>query len=80
MASTWAKVIKISKRVRLSLSIIIALEWRKILVEALSHAKFFSIQADGSTDSGNIEEEVFLSMLSISVYTYKILSEYRPHL
>ena len=30
------------------------------LVNALSKAKFFSIQMDGSTDSANIEEEVFL--------------------
>ena len=32
------------------------------LVNALSKAKFFSVQMNGSTDSGNIEEEVFLVM------------------
>ena len=40
----------------------IALERRKILAAALSHAKFFSIQADGTTDSGNTEEELFLAV------------------
>ena len=39
-----------------------AMERRNILVEVLSCAKFFSIQADGSTDSGNIEEELFLAI------------------
>ena len=27
---------------------------------ALCRSKFFSLQADGSTDSGNAEEELFL--------------------
>ena len=40
----------------------IALERRNFLVEALRHSKFFSVQADGSTDSGNIEEELFLAV------------------
>ena len=30
------------------------------LTTALSRSKFFSLQADGSTDAGNIEEELFL--------------------
>ncbi len=38
----------------------IALEQRQALVEALSHAKFYSLQADGSTDCGNVEDELFL--------------------
>ena len=38
----------------------IALERRKIYVEVLGRAKFFSIQADSSTDAGNAEEELFL--------------------
>ena len=29
------------------------------LMKALSDSKFFSLQADGSTDAGNIEEELF---------------------
>ena len=32
------------------------------LLNALSKAKFFSFQIDEGTDSGNIEEEVFLVM------------------
>ena len=32
---------------------------QKQLTTALSHSKFFSLQADGSTDAGNIEEELF---------------------
>ena len=38
----------------------IAYDLQKQLMTALSHCKFFSLQADGSTDSGNIEEELFL--------------------
>ena len=30
------------------------------LMKALSHSKFFSLQADGSTNTGNIEKELFL--------------------
>ena len=30
----------------------------------LDKAKFFSIQADGSTDAGNIEDELFLALYS----------------
>ena len=30
------------------------------LMKALSNSKFFSLQADGSTDAGNNEEELFL--------------------
>ena len=40
----------------------IALEQRNFLVEALRHSKFFNIQADGSTDSGDVEEEFFLAV------------------
>ena len=38
----------------------IALDQRRSLVEALSRANFYSLQEDGTTDSGNIEDEVFL--------------------
>ena len=38
----------------------IALDWQRSLVEALSCANFYSLQADGTTDSGNIEDELFL--------------------
>ena len=38
----------------------IARDLQKQLMKALSHSKFFSLQADGSTDAGNIEEELFL--------------------
>ena len=38
----------------------IALEERRRLVDNLSRAKFFSLQADGSTDCGNVEDELFL--------------------
>ena len=40
----------------------IAQEQLQGLVGALSKAKFFSLQADGSTDSGNVEDEVFLAV------------------
>ena len=38
----------------------IAQSQREGLAEVLAKAKFFSIQADGSTDSANIEDELFL--------------------
>ena len=38
----------------------IALEERQRLVDDLTRAKFFSLQVDGSTDCGNIEDELFL--------------------
>ena len=38
----------------------IARDLKEQLLRALSRSKFFSLQADGSTDSGNIEEELFL--------------------
>ena len=38
----------------------IAQDLQERLGDALHKAKFFSIQMDGSTDSGNIEEELFL--------------------
>ena len=37
----------------------IAQERREALLNTISKAKFFSIQADGTTDKGNIEEEMF---------------------
>ena len=40
----------------------IATESCNTLVDALCNAKFFSIQADASTDSGNIEDELFLAV------------------
>lgn len=36
------------------------MEQREILSHVLSNAKFFSLQADGTTDSGRIEDELFL--------------------
>lgn len=39
----------------------IALEPRQALVEALSLAKFYSVQADGSTDCENIEDELLVA-------------------
>ena len=38
----------------------IALEQQQNLAKSLSKAHFFSLQADSSTDSGNVEDEVFL--------------------
>ena len=38
----------------------IAREQREKLMAAISRSKFFSIQADTSTDAGNAEEELFL--------------------
>ena len=38
----------------------IALEQQQNLAKSLSKARFFSLQADSSTDSGNVEDEVFL--------------------
>ena len=38
----------------------IACDLQKQLVTAFSHCKFFSLQADGSTDTGNNEKELFL--------------------
>ena len=38
----------------------IANEQRQILVSALAGAKFFSLQADGSTNADNVEDELFL--------------------
>lgn len=38
----------------------ISLEQRRMLVDSLGRARFFSLQLDGSADSGNVEDEVFL--------------------
>ena len=38
----------------------IACDLQEQLMTALSRSKFFSLQADGSTDAGNIEEELFM--------------------
>ena len=38
----------------------IALEQRQLLSSALARAKFFSIEADGSTDVNNVENELFV--------------------
>ena len=38
----------------------LACEQQEQLMAALSHSKFFSLQADGSTDAGNVEDELFL--------------------
>ena len=39
---------------------IVARDLHEQLMKALSRSKFFSLQADRSTDVGNIEEELFL--------------------
>ena len=38
----------------------IALDLQQQLKKDISSANFFSVQVDASTDSGNIEEELFL--------------------
>ena len=38
----------------------IAMEQREILLQALKVPRFLSLQADGSTDVGNVENELFL--------------------
>ncbi len=38
----------------------IACEQQEQLMAVLSHSKFFSLQADGGTDAGNVEDELFL--------------------
>ena len=40
----------------------IALEQKHAAVNALDRASFFSLQLDGSTDAGNVEDEVFLTV------------------
>ena len=40
----------------------IALEQQHAIVNSLVRAKFFSLQLDGSTDVGNVEDEVFLTV------------------
>ena len=40
----------------------IAKEQQEILVRALTSAKFFSLQADGSMDAGNVENELYLAL------------------
>ena len=42
----------------------ISLEQQHTIVNLLARAKFFSLQLDGSTDSGNVEDEVFLVVFS----------------
>lgn len=39
-----------------------AIAQREQLVAALAKTKFFSIQADGTTDSANIEDELFIAL------------------
>ena len=38
----------------------IARDQQQQLMTALSRSKFFSLQADGSTDAGNVEDKLFL--------------------
>ena len=38
----------------------IALEFKQQLLASLNNSKFFSVQVDASTDSGNVEDELFL--------------------
>ena len=40
---------------------------RENLTETLHKAKFFSLQMDGSTDCANIEEELLLTPIPLSV-------------
>ena len=40
----------------------IALDQQRSLIEVLSRVNFFSLQADGTTDSGNTEDELFLAV------------------
>ena len=40
----------------------IALEQQHAIVNSLARAKFFSLQLDRSTDVGNVEDEVFLTV------------------
>lgn len=40
----------------------IALEQKHTVVNSLARASFFSLQLDGSTDAGNVEDEVFLTV------------------
>ena len=40
----------------------IAQEQRQGLAASLSRARFFDLQADGSTDAGNIEDKIFLAV------------------
>ena len=38
----------------------LARDHQQRLVAELTYSKFFSLQADGSTDTGNVEDELFL--------------------
>ena len=40
----------------------IALEQRQILASTLEKVNFFSIQVDGSCDSANLEDELFIAL------------------
>ena len=59
MVLTWAKGTR-TIVAALPLWSSIARDLQKQLMIALSLCKFFSLQADGSIDAGNIEEELFL--------------------
>ena len=41
----------------------ISLDQRRMLVNSLDRARFFSLQLDGSSNAGNVEDEVFLVVL-----------------
>ena len=46
----------------------IARDLKKQMLKALARSKFISLKANGSTDSGNIEEELFL-VLRVDPYS-----------
>ena len=48
----------------------IAHDQLRTLRDALLHSKFCSVQADASTDAGNVEVEVFLALHFDSITTY----------
>ena len=50
------------RHVQILCNIYVAKDQRLQLVDILSKAKYFSIQIDGSTDSANVKEEVFLTL------------------
>lgn len=55
----------------------IALDQQRSLVDALARASFYSLQADGTTDRGNIEEELFLI---VYVEHHAELVDHRVHI
>ena len=48
----------------------IAQSRRLELMKTLSKAKFFSVLMDGSTDRGNVDDELFLVVLAMNTCMY----------